>query len=133
MQDEREDQAYVMAKRLAYLQDEAWPLHFYEAASNTTGLQFIIGARDDDRHVDLPPGLTNYGFMAQPAFMDALSKSLLLVGVGRPATCVCSVISVTLFCSVNIRLLARSPTPYEALCLGVPFINPILDVSAILS
>lgn len=27
------------------------------------------------------------------------------------------------------RIFFSSPTPYEALCLGVPFINPILDVS----
>lgn len=25
----------------------------------------------------------------------------------------------------------RSPTPYEALCLGIPFINPIMHVSAL--
>jgi len=83
--DEREDQAYVMAKWMSYLEDGAWPLHFYEAASNTSGLQFIIGARDDGR-VDLPLGLTNYGVMSQPEFLDTLSNSLLLVGVGRPAT-----------------------------------------------
>ena len=29
-----------------------------------------------------------------------------------------------------IQQVCRSPTPYEALCLGVPFINPIMDVSA---
>jgi hypothetical protein len=84
--DEREDQAYVMAKQMSYLEDGAWPLHFYEAASKTSGLQFIIGAKDDDRRVGLPPGLTNYGFLSQPAFLDTLSNSLLLVGVGRPAT-----------------------------------------------
>jgi len=98
-----------MTKRLAFLQedqDRAWPPHFYEAASNATGIEFVLGANDDaDGQVTLPRGLTNYGFMSQPDFVDALSKSLVLVGVGRPVT---------------------SPTPYEALCLGVPFINPIL-------
>jgi len=107
--DDREDSAYVMTKRLARLrnaEERAWPPHFYEAASNMTGIEFVLGANDDGSHRDVPPGITNYGVLEQPAFMDALSKSVVLIGVGSPST---------------------SPTPYEGLCLGVPFINPILD------
>jgi hypothetical protein len=29
---------------------------------------------------------------------------------------------------VKLDAIRRSPTPYDALCLGVPYINPILDV-----
>ncbi|KAJ7432395.1 hypothetical protein FB451DRAFT_1316911 [Mycena latifolia] len=41
---------------------------------------------------------------ALPEYFPVVAQSRVLVGVGVPAT---------------------SPTPYEALCLGVPFINPI--------
>jgi len=80
---------------------------FFEAAANATGLQFVMGAQNDiDPPPELPSNVTNFGSLSQPAFMEALSKSLMLVGVGRPVA---------------------SPTPYDALCLGVPFINPILN------
>ena len=68
--------------------ERAWPPHFYEAASNMTGIQFVLGANDDSSQPDLPPGITNHGILEQPEFMDALSKSLVLVGVGSPSTCV---------------------------------------------
>jgi hypothetical protein len=80
-----------MTKRLALVQgagERAWPPHFYEAASNMTGIQFVLGANDDSSQPDLPPGITNHGILEQPEFMDALSKSLVLVGVGSPSTCV---------------------------------------------
>jgi len=108
---DREKRGYVMTKRLYFLEEDrerAWPPHYFEAASNATGIQFIMGANDDveGRKPVLPQGLKNHGFLSQPAFVDALSRSLVLVGVGRPVA---------------------SPTPYEALCLGVPFINPVLS------
>jgi hypothetical protein len=90
---DRQHRAYIMTKRLAFLEEDrerAWPSHFFEVASNKTGLQFVMGASDDvdGRHIDLPSGLVNFGYMTQPAFVDAVSKSLVLVGVGRPVTCV---------------------------------------------
>jgi hypothetical protein len=33
-----------------------------------------------------------------------------------------------ILCSNLLFLMCRSPSPYEALCLGVPFINPIVKV-----
>ncbi|KAJ7913957.1 hypothetical protein B0H13DRAFT_2464634 [Mycena leptocephala] len=55
---------------------------------------------------DLPASIENVGpsGMAQAAFYDLLLRSVALVGVGNPKL---------------------SPTPYDALCLGVPFINPV--------
>jgi len=106
--EEREYRAYVMAKWVGFmLADEAaWPPHFYGAASNTTTIKFVMGAISDDAYPNLPPGMINHGLMPQPAFMESVAKSQVLVGVGSPPL---------------------SPTPYDALCLGVPFINPILD------
>jgi len=103
------DQAYVMAKRSSYFvegRERAWPPHFYDAAVNATGIKLVLGANIDKSQPELPAGLTNYGMMTQTAFLEAVSKSLVLIGVGKPYT---------------------SPTPYEALCLGVPFINPIIN------
>jgi len=96
-----------MAKRLTYLAESdrrAWPPHFYETAAQTTGLNFIMGASDDGPHPKV--NVTNLGLLEQPNFLKAISQSKILVGVGLPFL---------------------SPTPYEALCLGVPFINPIID------
>lgn len=113
-QQDREDRAYVLAKYLSFAIEikehlhtlpVAWPPHFYEAVSNATGIKFTLGAWDHDYKSDLPPGLTNHGVLPQQEFVDTLSRSRVLVGVGNPEA---------------------SPTPYDALCLGVPFINPIL-------
>ena len=88
---DRQHRAYVFAKWMSYVldaKDRAWPLHFYEAAANATGIQFILGAHKGDSRGDLPPSLTNNGVLSQPAFMDAVSRTLVLVGVGSPPLCV---------------------------------------------
>jgi hypothetical protein len=85
---ERNKQAYILAKWQEYLDKGAWPSYFYQAASNATGIQFVMGANDQGVHPDLPPGITNHGPMAQPAFLDTLSKSLVLVGLRDPMMCV---------------------------------------------
>jgi hypothetical protein len=66
----------------------AWPPHFYEAASNVTGLKFTLGAWDNGYKGDLPPGLTNHGVLPQNEFVDTLSRSRVLIGVGTPIACV---------------------------------------------
>ncbi|KAF8290534.1 hypothetical protein DL93DRAFT_1086859 [Clavulina sp. PMI_390] len=82
----------------------------------------MIGAEDDSEWawehdgVEVQPMsefggddvLVNIGLLDRPDFMREIARSVALLGVGRPAI---------------------SPTPYQALCLGVPFINPIMDVS----
>ncbi|KAF8311214.1 hypothetical protein DL93DRAFT_2061318 [Clavulina sp. PMI_390] len=122
--DERpEGQAYIFAKRQSYFapqRDLAFPLSFWDRAAKRTGVRFVAGAENDKeeraRRKDmpkldgevpevLPESITNYGLLPQSDFVDAIAHSRLLVGVGNPII---------------------SPTPYEALCLGVPFINPIL-------
>jgi len=115
---ERHERAYIMAKRLQYLvesENRAWPPEFFTAASAELGIDIVIGASGDDlvgqsgralRPEDvLPKGVTNLGKLGLSAFIEELSRSQVLIGVGLPWT---------------------SPTPYQALCLGVPFINPIM-------
>jgi hypothetical protein len=79
-----------MTKRSAFLEEGrewAWPPRFYEAASKATGIQFVLGTHDDvGGRLNIPQGLKNHGMLSQTAFTDALSRSVVLVGVGRPVT-----------------------------------------------
>ncbi|KAF7982574.1 hypothetical protein HWV62_27573 [Athelia sp. TMB] len=109
-------QAWIMAKRIGYFSPgrSAWTKEVYEAASAASNARFSLGASQggfeidgvgkDMTEADLPKDWKNYGLLEQDAFMRRLAKSRVLVGVGSPLL---------------------SPSPYDALCLGVPFINPI--------
>ncbi|KAF7967955.1 hypothetical protein HWV62_32461 [Athelia sp. TMB] len=109
-------QAWILAKRIGYFSPErsAWTNRVYEAASAASNARFALGASQggfeidgvgkDMTEDDLPKDWKNYGLLEQDAFMRRLAKSRVLIGIGNPV---------------------HSPTPYDALCLGVPFINPI--------
>ncbi|KAF8211115.1 hypothetical protein K438DRAFT_1569743 [Mycena galopus ATCC 62051] len=108
---ERERQVYILAKFLKYFHPDegrAWPPDFFDAAANATGASFIMASKESPE-VPLQPGdlstsIENIGPVNQHEFYDVLSHSVALVGVGNPML---------------------SPTPYDALCLGIPFVNPI--------
>ncbi|KAJ7129165.1 hypothetical protein C8R44DRAFT_699813 [Mycena epipterygia] len=108
---QRKSQAYILAKWLNYFNSEAlaWPMEVFDIARNSTGISFLIGSKNNP-HLPHPPpsnlaaSIRNVGLMTQDEFYSALSESMVLVGIGDPLL---------------------SPTPYDALCLGVPFINPI--------
>ncbi|KAJ7682269.1 hypothetical protein DFH06DRAFT_1264957 [Mycena polygramma] len=101
-------QAWVLSKHLRYFEPggHAWQADFYDDAANATGAQFVIGADGDSTPPEFPESLKNVGVMPQAKFYQTLANSAVLIGVGGPV---------------------KSPTPYDALCLGVPFINPILE------
>ncbi|KAJ7485671.1 hypothetical protein FB451DRAFT_62866 [Mycena latifolia] len=108
---QREPQVYILAKFLKFFlpANRAWPPEFFDAATNATGMSFVMASKDQAGSPKLSPGdlatsITNVGPVTQDQFYDLLSKSVALVGVGNPAL---------------------SPTPYDAMCLGVPFINPV--------
>ncbi|KAF7973736.1 hypothetical protein HWV62_14308 [Athelia sp. TMB] len=88
--EQRRDQAYVLSKRLTYLaeNDHTWPSHFYEAAVNATGIEFVLGANDEHGSAKVPVGITNHGVLDQKEFLKAVSQSLVLVGVGTPVNSV---------------------------------------------
>ena len=119
-QQDREDRAYVLAKYLSFAIEikehlhtlpVAWPPHFYEAVSNATGIKFTLGAWDHDYKSDLPPGLTNHGVLPQQEFVDTLSRSRVLVGVGNPEACVKSLTMLTMFFSMGFFSLADNRHP----------------------
>jgi hypothetical protein len=127
----RNRQGYILAKTLRYFNPDtrAWPPEFFDLASNSTGLSFVTGSEHDHRAVspqELAASVKNVGLLAQDDFYALLSKSLLLVGMGDPSAW------VSLYFSASwTKLSDRSPTPYDALCLGIPFINPIKSVCAV--
>ncbi|KAJ7120180.1 hypothetical protein C8R44DRAFT_623732, partial [Mycena epipterygia] len=98
--------AYVLAKEAHYFQpaERSYDPDSFAAAAGAANVQFLAGVRERDLPPYFPRNITNVGFLPAAKFYATLAGSRVLVGVGRPYT---------------------SPTPYEALCLGVPFINPI--------
>ncbi|KAJ6575595.1 hypothetical protein DFH09DRAFT_1311661 [Mycena vulgaris] len=103
---QRKRQAYVLAKEARYFnpKDRTYSPDYFEAAAAAAGVQFFAGVREQVMPEYFPRNITNVGFMPSHRFYEMLAQSRVLVGVGIPQT---------------------SPTPYEALCMGVPFINPI--------
>ncbi|KAJ7432305.1 hypothetical protein B0H11DRAFT_1940785 [Mycena galericulata] len=104
---ERNPQAYILAKFLQFFEPggRAWPPEFFDLAHNSTGISFVTGSIENASPSLLAASVKNLGYMPkQEDFYAVLSKSVALVGMGDPVI---------------------SPTPYDALCLGIPFINPI--------
>ncbi|KAJ6529997.1 hypothetical protein DFH09DRAFT_1044959 [Mycena vulgaris] len=110
--ESRPNQAWILAKLLSYLAPEKtpWASEAYDEASNLTDVRYALGAGLGDGQKEPSPGLqlpakyTNHGRMPKDVFMGRLAQSRLLIGVGNPIV---------------------SPTPWDALCLGVPFVNPL--------
>ncbi|KAJ7740869.1 hypothetical protein B0H14DRAFT_3167857 [Mycena olivaceomarginata] len=97
----RKRQAYILAKFLNFFTPErrAWQPDFFDAAADATRVSFVMASVELSDMPKLRPG------ELQDEFYHILSHSVALVGVGHPEI---------------------SPTPYDALCLGVPFVNPIV-------
>ncbi|KAG9025818.1 hypothetical protein FS837_004813 [Tulasnella sp. UAMH 9824] len=118
---ERPRQAYVFAKFLKFFVMPGYILEdpqgvagyqlnddFYANLGKTDNItwlgQFKLEGMPKEPAPHPPPGITQVERMERPAFQRLVGQSRVLLGIGRPGL---------------------SPTPYEALCLGVPFINPI--------
>ncbi|KAJ7125776.1 hypothetical protein C8R43DRAFT_1212095 [Mycena crocata] len=112
----RPSQVWVLAKLLRYLNPKrgaAWGKDDLDAAANHTGVTLAFGAGlgQGESKKDLPAleGLlpsasVNYGRAPKAEFMAHVAQARALVGIGSPL---------------------MSPTPWNALCMGVPFINPV--------
>jgi hypothetical protein len=130
---ERENQAWILAKYLHYFTSQfeaAWSQADFDAMAAATGIKLVMGAFVSD-HPEakpvLPSNYMNYGRIDQPTFMEHLSKSRVLIGMGNPIMWVLLPLPSAV-CSTFVRL--RSPSSYDALCFGVPFINPITHVKS---
>ncbi|KAJ7118542.1 hypothetical protein C8R43DRAFT_94524 [Mycena crocata] len=111
---ERNREAWIIAKALSYFHplNRAWTPDFFDLAANSTGASFATGAGPpipqhahlNMSEVDLSQSVENLGVLIQDDFNYVLSRSMAVVGMGDPIL---------------------SPTPYNSLCFGVPFVNPI--------
>nr|XP_019043734.1 hypothetical protein I302_08315 [Kwoniella bestiolae CBS 10118]OCF22664.1 hypothetical protein I302_08315 [Kwoniella bestiolae CBS 10118] len=104
-------QAYLLAKQMHYLEDStafSWTLEALVGLQEEYGIRVIGGMTDDDEDTAKrvkEVGIVNLGKLPKLEFYGQLAKSFVFIGVGRPRI---------------------SPSPWDALCMGVPFINPIL-------
>ena len=116
---DRPRQVYVLAKLLSYFYHPAYvlfeaggqqkkpkDLDFYTRSSREHNITFFgqmsrRGATDD---MVWPKGIAQFPSLSKSDFHRFIASSLVTLGVGQPLI---------------------SPSPYESLCLGVPFINPI--------
>nr|GAT46478.1 predicted protein [Mycena chlorophos] len=99
---------YIYAKWGSYFFNHPWGMDYYRSvAEELDGRAHLLmgthGELPDDFPVDV---VENMGQMKQQQFYEMLSGASLVIGVGAPTT---------------------SPSMYDALCLGVPVINPILQ------
>jgi hypothetical protein len=88
---DRREQAYILGKWLHYFIPgrSRWPPHFFEAAINATGVQFVGGTFDSELDLDvgkpeLPSNFVNYGLQPRTEFLKILSSSKMLIGLGDP-------------------------------------------------
>ncbi|KAL0952653.1 hypothetical protein HGRIS_006896 [Hohenbuehelia grisea] len=101
---ERPAQGYVFAKQISYFygKNYAWPNISWEPPFD---LKLYAGMRNDTNYPsEVPKGITNLGLLPKHEFYEKVGQSRVFIGVGSPQL---------------------SPSPYDALCMGVPFINPV--------
>ncbi|KAL7415019.1 hypothetical protein BDY24DRAFT_433906, partial [Mrakia frigida] len=104
--DQRRNRIFILSKLYSnfYFGMRSIEPEWYERLASDTGMEIVSVARDDTngKHV-LPEGIQSLGTLSPNEFRRELSFSRVLLGIGFPL---------------------HSPTPYEALCLNVPFVNP---------
>ncbi|KAG8913051.1 hypothetical protein FRC00_003158 [Tulasnella sp. 408] len=118
---QRPRQAYIFGKYLGYfllkdyiLWDEKGGMKrsvdddFYLDFSQKENVTFLAGhftlSQVPEGFTDPPRGIIQHERLSRSEFQKIIANSRVMIGLGNPLL---------------------SPTPYEALCLGIPFINPI--------
>ncbi|CAA7268507.1 unnamed protein product [Cyclocybe aegerita] len=119
---QRTHRAWLLMKQLTYAYDSsfAWNRSYFSLAHHSPELRGLTftGGWIVNQHYQWKPevqgtmediedranGVLNVGKLDPRQFIEAVSMSKVMVGMGNPWW---------------------SPSPYGALCLGVPFVNPI--------
>ncbi|KAK8846591.1 hypothetical protein IAR55_005677 [Kwoniella newhampshirensis] len=103
-----ERRAFILGKRPEYFADGryAWPRGILPDLAEKLGdFKFAGGAGKGGAGVDMGErGIENIGQMDKATWTKEVAKSAVVLGIGSPPL---------------------SPSPYDAMCVGVPFINPI--------
>lgn len=118
---QRPNRVWMLMKQLTYVYDHvfAWDRTWFTQTATALNLTFT-GAWQIDQHyqwdpveqgemsdiVDPEHGLVNIGKVGPEEFAEFVRMSKVMVGMGNPWW---------------------SPSPYHALCKGVPFVNPVLQ------
>ncbi|KAJ8503574.1 hypothetical protein ONZ45_g10738 [Pleurotus djamor] len=101
---ERPSQVYVLAKYSTYFYGDEY-MWKNISLRHSLPINLVAGIYDHTNSgLADPDGIQNLGRLNKDQFNDVLRQSRALLGVGHPIS---------------------SPSPYDALCLGVPFINPV--------
>ncbi|KAJ3208837.1 hypothetical protein HDU82_001863, partial [Entophlyctis luteolus] len=103
---ERQNRTFILAKQVQYFLDLHVNLTVFDTLSSAERkypIKFYT-TYENNTNVTIP-GVTNLAWLPRQRFMTELSLSKALIGLGNPRI---------------------SPSPWDALCLGVPFFNPIL-------
>jgi hypothetical protein len=109
----------MLMKQINYVynDDFAWNRSYFSLAFQELGTKFV-GGWEMYQHYNWDPekqgemaniedkehGVINHGILPRPEFIHQVGKSKMMIGVGSPWW---------------------SPSPYDALCQGVPFLNPV--------
>lgn len=107
-----ENRTYIFGKNTIYLvpghNDTAWTVSELNKISEDLSLDAFVAMNENEAEasaqIKSSDYITNVGRLGPAEFRNQLATSRVFVGVGRPRI---------------------SPSPFDALCLGVPFINPI--------
>ncbi|KAF8156716.1 hypothetical protein B0H34DRAFT_750525 [Crassisporium funariophilum] len=117
---ERSNQVWMLMKEIVYVYDNkfAWDRSYFHRAAEELNLNFVGGWKlnqhygwDPDTQGEMKDiedrahGVINFGKLNQTEFTNQVGTSKVMIGQGNPWW---------------------SPSPYNALCQGVPFIHPIL-------
>lgn len=101
-------QIYILAKQVKYLSATAkdtkfaWTLQYIKRLSTELGVHFVGGMKVDDEEAAKEvkaAHIVNLGRLGKVEFYEQLGRSSVFLGVGKPRI---------------------SPSPWDALCLGVP-------------
>ncbi|KAF9068154.1 hypothetical protein BDP27DRAFT_1530086 [Rhodocollybia butyracea] len=108
--EERPKQVYVLAKYAEFFggNNYAYPNQTFVPPADEPSLddlKIVAGVRYTADGSEVPKAIHDLGALNKEAFYEQLGKSRALIGIGRPVL---------------------SPSPYDAMCMGVPFINPIM-------
>jgi hypothetical protein len=118
--ENRRNQAWILMKQILYVYHHrfAWNRTYFPLAHEKFGINFVGGWIMDKDYLgwgsgideeisdieDHANGVFNLGMLHTKDFYDQVSHSKLMIGMGNPHW---------------------SPSPIDALCLGVPFLNPV--------
>lgn len=101
--------AYLLSKQMRYLEDQptfSWTIPGLAKIQRRLGIRIIAGMVNDRPETGAfyeKSGLTNVGQLNKTEFYEQLASASVLVGVGKPRI---------------------SPSPWDALCMGVP-VSPL--------